>query len=169
MSFHNQDLTTSKIPTCWHGPLPARRSGSRRSRYLCLICALGPLRGFAISIIGTKRQGRYLHAASFQIPFHFLSHLVAPGSPWAAGWHLDEDNVRPLLPGDPRGTQHCCRAQQQPQVVQFLKHFLTKNCLSSTTTKEQKYWTIPGTHKFHFVANGSILLLIFYRVYLAYT
>lgn len=67
MSFHNWALTTSKTPTLCHRPLPARQSSSHRSRYLCLICALGPFRSFAISITGAKPSGKYLHTASFQI------------------------------------------------------------------------------------------------------
>lgn len=159
MSSHNPDLTTNEIPTRWHRPLPARQRVSHRRRYLCLICAVGPLRSFAVSITGTKWSGRYLRAASFQIPFLFASYSVALGSPWAARWHLHRDNTRPLLPGNPWGTLHCGRAQQQPQVAQFLKRSLTKTVSLPATSKEQKYWTIPGTHEFNFVADWSILLL----------
>lgn len=84
MCFHNAVLIASKIPTRWHRALPARQSSSHR-RYLCLICALGPLRSFAISITGTKPSGSYLHKTGLQIPILSVSHLVAPGSPWLPG------------------------------------------------------------------------------------
>lgn len=103
-----------------------------------------------MSSTGAIQWGSYFHAPSFQRPFLFVSHLVAPSGPWADGWHLGRDNTRPVLPGDPHGAWHCCRGQQQPQVVYFLKHLLTKNVSFPAMSKEQKYQKIPGSHEFHF-------------------
>lgn len=109
-----------------------------------------------MSSTGAKQSGSYFHTPSFQMPFLFLSHSVAPGGPWADGWHLGRDNTRLLLPRDPHGTRHCCRGQQQSQVVHFLKHLLTKNV--SLPAMSKNIGQFPVAMIFTFVANRSILL-----------
>lgn len=167
MSFHNWALTTSKTPTLWHRPLPARQGGSHRSRYLCLICALGPLGTLAISITGPKPSGRYLHTASFQIRLlcitlggHMGSREHGTGTTW--GLCSQGTCAGQGLAGGHSNFKQC----------NFSSTWWQKLSLPATS-KEQKYWTIPSVCEFHSVANGRIWLLNHKNlnecVYLAHT